>query len=179
MQELQQTLLKNDCYLPGFTNEDLQDLARSAAISATSETINGAAGNVINGVSRAVGQQSNCWISESLAKPQTLSIRLEKAAAVHQLRLTFDTDLSHEIQPSIVRNVRERQVKGLPVELIKDYSVSLLHNGKVIIEREVKDNGQRLNVIDFVPGQLCDTVQIAVHKTHGCDQARIFEVRVY
>ena len=30
MEELQQRLLRNDCYLPGFTNQDAADLARRA-----------------------------------------------------------------------------------------------------------------------------------------------------
>ena len=97
---------------------------------------------------------------------------------MREVRLTFDTDLSHEIMPSITRLVRERQVKGLPHELVKDYVVTLKRGGKTVEERLVRGNGQRLNVLSFA-GTLCDEVEIRVDATYGLDSARIFEVRVY
>ena len=54
IRELQQTLLKNDCYIPGHPNEDEADLARRASVTASSETAGGEAANVINGYSRGV-----------------------------------------------------------------------------------------------------------------------------
>lgn len=176
--ELQQKLMKNDCYIPGFSNDDQADLARTAAVSATSEYENCEAKHVINGVSRNVKEQMNCWKSESLQKPQTLTLKLSEVNPIHQIRLTFDTDLSHEIQPSMIKNVRDRQVKFLPLELVKDYSVTLLANGKIISAMEVENNGQRLNVLDFDRVE-CDEVQITVKSSHGCDYACIFEVRIY
>lgn len=59
MKELQQLLLKDDCYIPGYKNEDPADLARTAQVSAGSEKQ--PAANVINGVSRTVGEDENCW----------------------------------------------------------------------------------------------------------------------
>lgn len=176
--ELQQELLKNDCFIPGFANEDPRDLARSAEVSASSECEDCRAANVINGVSRNVKGRMNCWKSASLQEPQSLTLKLSGKHDVNQVRLTFDTDLSHEIQPSMIKNVRDRQVKGLPHELVKDYHVSLLSGGTVVCEREICNNGQRLNVLDF-DGVACDEVRITVKGTHGCDYACIFEVRIY
>lgn len=178
IKELQQTLLKNDCFIPGFCNEDEKDLARYASVKATSETENGKAKNVINGISRAVGDDSNCWISGSLNTPQTLTLTLPRLSFVNQVRLTFDTDLSHEIQPTLIKNVRDRQVKGLPHELVKEYAVRLMQGDTVVAEKEIEKNGQRLNILEFENVQ-CDAIQITVKATHGCDEARIFEVRVY
>ena len=176
--ELQQRLLKNDCYIPGHPNTDEADLARHSRVSASSETTGGEAANVINGYSRAVGDASNCWISAPLQQPQTLTLTLSKAAPVREVRLTFDTDLSHEIQPSLIRNVRDRQVKGLPHELVRDYDVELLQGNSVVACKEIRDNGQRLNRVAF-DGVVCDAVRVTVHATHGCREARIFEVRIY
>ena len=179
IRQLQQQLLKDDCYIPGFRNEDEHDLARTAQVSATSQTEDGKAENVINGVARTVGEQSNCWQSAPLGEGgETLELRLRKESTVSQLRLTFDTDLSGEIMPSLTRNVRERQVKGLPHELVRDYRISLLRNGERVWEKEIRGNGQRLNVHD-VPAVACDTVCVTVLGTHGCERARIYEVRVY
>ena len=146
--------MKNDCYLPGFANEDEADMARTARVSASSEQDDGRAERVINGVARNVNGQVNCWKSASLEEPQTLTLKLFEEREVRQVRLTFDTDLSHEIQPSMIKNVRDRQVKGLPRELVKDYRVSLLLDGNVVGTREVRGNGQRLNVLDFDGGNV-------------------------
>lgn len=178
--ELQQRLLKNDCYLPGFANEDALDAARSAHICATGETEDGKAIHVINGISRSDANGTNYWQSAPLSGgPQTLTLSWEKDVKVSQIRLTFDTDLSHEIQPTMVENVLKRQVKGLPHELVKAYSVTALRSGKPVWEHRVSDNGQRLNVLQLPEAVQCDALSITVTETHGLDAARIFEIRVY
>lgn len=178
IQELQQKLMKNDCYIPGFKNEDSNDMARSAKVTATSEFENCYAENVINGVSRTVNDLPNCWRSDSLEQTQILTLKFDEKKSVKQVRLTFDTDLSHEIQPSMIKNVRERQVKGLPHELIRDYEVEFLLGEDLVYKKDVKNNGQRLNAID-IDDVVCDKICINVKSTHGSDKACIYEVRVY
>lgn len=179
IRQLQQQLMKDDCYIPGFKNEDEKDLARNAKVFASSETKAGRADNVINGVARTVGSEANCWESAPLSESgETLSLVMREATPVSQLRLTFDTDLSGEIMPSLTKIVRERQIKGLPLSLVKDYHIQLLRNGSVVWEKDVPNNGQRLNVHDLEP-VLCDTLQITVTATHGYNRARIYEVRIY
>ena len=45
-------------------------------------------------------------------------------------------------------------------------------------EIDIKDNYQRLNVLDFEP-TLCDTAEIRVTATNGIEDAWIYEVRAY
>src|SRR5688572_8970854 len=52
LRELQQTLLRDDAFLPGLRNEDPLDLARKATASASSETRSGAATKVLDGITR-------------------------------------------------------------------------------------------------------------------------------
>ena len=179
IRELQQTLLKQDCYIPGFANEDEADLARRAAVEASSQTLGGEAASVVNGVSRGEEGRKNCWESMPLGQGgETLRLTLEQPASVREVRLTFDTDLSHEIMPSMTRIVRDRQVKGLPRELVRDYTLTLRSSGQTVAEKEVRGNGQRLNVHHF-DAVLCDEVLVTVTGTHGLDRARIYEVRIY
>jgi len=179
MTELQQTLLKQDCYIPGFSNQDEKDLARTAHITSSSQTAQGAPQQVANGISRSENGVFNGWESESLGETgQTITLSLPKEAALREVRLTFDTDLSHEIMPSITRLVRENQVKGLPHELVKDYAVTLKKDGAVVAVHRVTGNGQRLNVLTF-DGIACDQAEVTVTATHGLDRARIFEIRLY
>ena len=176
--ELQQTLLKDDCYIPGFSNHDPGDLCRSAFVTASSWKAGCEPANVINGVARRVGKQENAWESQDLTNAQ-LTLTLGKAAPVSQIRLTFDPNLTREIMPSMTRNVRNRQVKGLPPELVKDYTVEVLRDGQVVWNRAVENNGHRLNVLDLDAPVTCDTIRITVTATHGYETARIYEVRAY
>jgi len=179
IRELQQQLLKDGCYIPGYANEDSSDLALAAFVSASSETADGPAAMVTNGISRSTAEGTNYWESAGIgAEGETLSLKLAQASPVHQVRLTFDTDLSHEIMPSMTRLVRERQCKGMPAQLVKDYTVTCLKDGETVAQKEIRDNWQRLNILDFA--DICaDEVRITVRATHGFENARIYEVRIY
>ena len=122
-----------------------------------------------------------------LCNPNNPTGTLAEPASVCEVRLTFDTDLSHEIQPSLIENVRKRQVRGLPHELVRDYDVELLQGspvqnmlqgGETVARREIRDNGQRLNCLAFEHVD-CDAVRVTVRAAHGSPEARIFELRVY
>jgi len=179
IRELQQTLLKDDCYLPGFASDDQADAARRAHISADSEIAGGEAANVISGVARTVEAESNCWISQPLNGGEaTLRLRWNEPIKAAEIRLTFDSNLSREIMPSIGRIVRERQVKGLPEELVRSYAITAQNNGETVWKETVENNGQRLK-IHTLQGVECDSIAVTVSATHGCPNARIFEVRVY
>ena len=177
IRELQQELLKNDCYIPGFENTDENDLARTAAWSAASETSGCPAQSVAAGPARPVGESKNYWESSDLSRAE-LTGKLKSPARIREVRLTFDTDLSHEIQPSMLRNIMSREVKGMPHELVKDYDIRLIRGGEVMYERKIRGNYQRLNVIRTgeVP---CDSIEIKIHDTWGNPTARIQEVRLY
>lgn len=177
--ELQQLLLKDDCYIPGFKNEDRNDLARQARLRASSEAALCPAANVVSGVARDEEGKIGAWMSGPLSQaPQWLELSLHQAAEVEQVRLTFDPNLTREIMPSITSTVRQRQVKGLPEELVKDYQVELMLNGQRVWRQRVHDNHQRLNVLQ-VPRVTSDALRLTVFATHGLDAARVFEVRLY
>ena len=108
-----------------------------------------------------------------------LTLALAEAAEVKQIRITFDPNLTKEIMPSMTRNVRDRQVKGMPHELVKDYKVEALLAGEVVWSKDVADNYQRLNIHDLEAAVKCDTIRITALSTHGIDTARIYEVRAY
>ena len=61
---------------------------------------------------------------------------------------------------------------------MKNYTVRLMRDGEVVKEITVKDNYQRLNVLDFEEVK-CDSAEITVHSTNGHRDAVIFEVRAY
>ena len=178
MDELQQTLLKDDCYIPGFANHDPADLCRGAEVTAGSHKPGFEPEQVISGVARRVGQQENAWESEDL-ESAVLTLKLKGEPAVSQVRITFDPNLTRELMPSMTRNVRNRQPKGLPPELVEDYRVELLKDNVPVWNREVTGNSRRLNVLDLETPVPCDSIRITVSATYGIPTARIFEVRAY
>ena len=179
MRELQQILLKNDCYIPGYRNEDPADLARCAAVSASGAKTGCEAVNVIDGIARETEDGSHVWESEDLASGEAwIRLKLKERANVKCVQVTFDPDLSEEICISVSKAFMEKEKKGVPQKLVRDYTVELYDRGKAVGTRQVKDNCQRLNRIAFA-GTQCDEVCIRVGSTNGYGAARIFEIRVY
>lgn len=179
MKELQQTLLKDDCYIPGIRNCDEKDLARKATLSATSTKEGYDAQYVINGVSRAEGDDKNIWISDGLSDSgETLTLKLDEKAEVSQVRLTFDSNFNYAIKVTMSDKRKKQQRIGVPMELVKDYTVALWNGDEKVSEKTVTDNVQRANVVDLKPA-VCDRVTVTVHSTNGAKDVHVFEVRVY
>lgn len=179
IKELQQELIKDDCYIPGFRNEDINDVARNAKIFATSELQGKECKNLINGCTRIIGDSFNYWESNGIAKNgEVITIILEKAVNISQVRLIFDTNLSRPMKITLSSKRMQQQQVGIPEELVKDYKISLWRDGNIIDYKEIKDNYLRLNCINFKP-KLSDKITITVTATNGIANARIFEIRAY
>ncbi len=89
IEELQQQLLKDDCFIPGFVNQDEKDLARKAVIVASESREGFSAEAVAKGYTRRWDGKENCWESEALrcGKTAELSLTLESCAPVREIRL--------------------------------------------------------------------------------------------
>ena len=56
--------------------------------------------------------------------------------------------------------------------------MQFVNQGEVVLEKTIRDNGQRLN-IHKLNDLVCDEVRITVRATYGHDSARVYEVRLY
>jgi hypothetical protein len=178
--ELQQELLKQDCYLVGTRNADPADLARTASVTATSERPGFEAAKVINGVARNTDSANNLWRSAGIGSAgETLSLKLATAATVSSVRLTLDPNLSEERCISVSKAFIDKEPRGIAPELLKDYEVRILREGAVCWRKQTQDNHQRLNVLDLPEAVTADEVQIHITATNGAPDAHIFEVRLY
>ena len=91
IEELQQTLLKDGCYLLGVKNADPADLALTATATASSEAPGAAADNANNGWNRVVGKARNAWAPDPASTgPQWIQLQLAEAAEVDTVHLTFE-----------------------------------------------------------------------------------------
>lgn len=173
--ELQQELLRDDCYIPGLKNEDPLDLAKKAEVYSEEGT---GAERIINGVGRAVGEESNCWKAPLKDWPE-LCLKWDSCEEISTVQLLFDSNLSREITPSISQSVLTRQSKMSPPELIHEYELEFFKEG-VSVRKILRDSvGQRKQVVHFPEKIFCDELRIRPLNTYGSEDVVIFEVRAY
>ena len=177
--EVQQLILKDDGFLPNILNQDEKDFARKATFTASSAKANGAPQNVVNGVSRKLGDETNAWISDGLsANGETLCMKLDAPHTISELRLTFDSNFAYPIRVTMSANRQAQQRIGVPPELVKDYTITAFRNGKAVYTKEIKDNHQRHNVVAIPPTE-CDAVEFRFTATNGAADVTVYEVRAY
>lgn len=177
--EVRQLILKDDAFIPGFVNEDENDKARSAELTASSYRAGGEPSNVTDGISRRLDDNSHAWISDGISPDgETLRMSFAGPETVSQLRLTFDSDFHYPVRITMAHNRQIQQRVGIPPELVKDYTVTLLRSGETVRTIDITGNHQRHNVLDFEP-TLCDSVELKIRSTNGADCVTVFEVRAY
>ncbi|MGC6455159.1 MAG: FAD-dependent oxidoreductase [Coraliomargaritaceae bacterium] len=183
--ELQQKLLKDDVTILHLRNEDPNDLARTAAISASSSiSEDEGPGNAINGLTRPLDDDwemwmdtvpSNMWVSdpkESL--PQWLELDFGVEREFNHVYLTFDTDLANK------RHITWEYKKSdrMPPECVRDYSIQYYNGKDWITATEVKNNYQRRRIHHF-PAVKASKVRVLITQTNGDLSGRLYEIRVY
>ena len=180
IRELQQLLLKGDCYLIGLRNEDPGDHARSATVTASSHRDGFGPEKVVNGIARNTDEANNLWVSDGISpEGERLTLTLARPAVLSQARLTFDPDLNEEKCISVSKAFIDKEPRGVPVQLVRDYDVRALRGGQAVAEVAVRGNHQRLNAVDFPAPVEADAVEIRILATNGDPDARVFEVRLY
>ena len=177
MPQLRQTLLKEDCYIPGARNEDPLDMAPKASITASGYLPGYEPENVVSGVTRGLGEASHAW--HASVQDAWLSLGFDSPKAVSQVRLTFDPDLNIEIMISQTKRRLDGMVKGMPPALVKDFTLRLLKGEETVFTQTVTDNCRRLAILDLPAGVEADRVLVEIHSTYGDAVAKVFEVRIY
>lgn len=180
IQELRQELLKHDCYIPGCRNDDPDDLARLASVTATSQLRDFEAENVLSGVNRRTKTSNNLWCSLGLRDiGEKLTLRWNAPISLSQVRLIFDPNLSEERCISISKAFIEKEPVGVAKELVKDYTMRVFMEGMPVYEQTFTDNYQRMRVHDLPQPVIADTLEIIVTATNGSPNVHIYEVRCY
>lgn len=179
IQELQQTLLRDDQTIPGIKNEDPDDLALAADIVASStmprnkqpENAHYAAENLHNGVFRPDAAGSNAWASDPGAGlPQSVTVKFKSPQKVRSVQITADTDL---INPRFNYQPRDPD-KTLP----QDVTVDVLQKGKWIPVAQKAGNVFRQIRVTF-PEITADQVRVNILKAQDADYTVLSEIRVY
>jgi FAD dependent oxidoreductase/F5/8 type C domain len=180
LKTLQQTLLRDDQSIKGLKNEDLNDLARKARVTASGEHENCTAANAINGWVRALPGYENRWASPLGESGAWLELAWEKPETIRQVQLTFDTGFQRELTLSSSAAANVDIIRAPQPETVKKYTLLYqLDEGKEWVEiASVDGNHQRLRRHNFAP-VTAKRIRIHVKETNGDKLARIFEVRCY
>ena len=178
---LQQTLLRDDVFLPGLKNEDPDDLARGASASASSASSTSPAERILDGVSRELKASFGAWSEDavhawaSASLPATLTLRLPSAAVLREVHVTFDTGFERQLCLSPANATTRTLIRGPQPETVRHYR--LLVDGVVVMEES--NNFLRKRIHRLATPVSGREIAIECLATHGVPQARIFEVRLY
>ncbi|MFA6172161.1 MAG: FAD-dependent oxidoreductase [Kiritimatiellales bacterium] len=170
IRDLQQQLLKDDQYIVGIVNEDPNDLARCARVSATSsQDAESAPGNVINGIARPFAGKQNQWVSQpGLGAGQSVELEFDAPCAVNTVHCVFDTDLSQ---------IWGWWWKPIP-KLVKAYTLSCFDGTAWHQIDSVTGNRYRRRIHRFARRNV-QKLRVTVLETYGDPSARIYEIRLY
>ena len=105
-------------------------------------------------------------------------MRFSKPEQVSEIRLTFESNFAYPIRQTMAPNRQAQQRPGVPMELVRDFDLHFLLEGREVGVKQVRNNHQRLCVVGTEPVK-CDSVLVHVLATHGFDQVVIHEIRAY
>lgn len=178
---LQQRLLRDDAFLPGLRNEDPADLARTAALTASSAEIRRDAAQVIDGFTREFFIGLGPWADggahrwESTALPAWIELAWPAPQTIAEIHLTFDSGFERELTLSASDSTTSKIVRGPQPELVRDYTL-LLDDQPVVT---LTDNHLRKRVHRLAAPVAARRLRLVVQSTHGVPGARVFEIRAY
>lgn len=153
MKSIQQQLLRDDAFLIGCRNNNPEDLARAATITATSEQTGGEASQVVSGRTRNVhGERcapndrsqpgTHRWMSDPAKRfPCAIQLDFKTPVIPREVQLVFDTGLHRHLTLSHHDGNTEKMHWGRPQpESIRDVSIEGKTAEEWISFAEVNDN---------------------------------------
>jgi hypothetical protein len=181
IESIQRQLLRDDAFLPSLKNEDPGDLARTAAITASSEATGFPASAILDGTSRFLKSSWGEWSDDgnhawhSTELPAWIELRFPQPVEINEVHFVFDTGMERHLTLTASDHYNQRIQRGPQVETVKDYRVLAGEN----VVAEVENNWQRKRVHRLDAPLTTDVLRLEISATNGTAEARIFEVRVY
>ena len=171
LEELKNTLMEDDAYLP-FTQRPISDLTARAKI----ETSDGAdAGDVRNGYDRVIGENENAWNAKI---GDSIQLTWDEPVAVAKIRLVFDSDLCRPTHNMVSYYKLDVEPYRVPAELVKKYRVQTRDAAGAWSDHVVEENNYQRLV--WVPiGAETSGIRVVVDESWGNDTVRVFAIDAY
>jgi len=172
--ELKETLMYDDCYLP-FNRRTVSKLTAEAELICKDAD----AENLRNGVDRTIGDDDNGW---NAAPGASAEYRFSSPQKISEVRVVFDSDLNRQTLPEAEVKLRRDMINNRPLSFVPSY-VPKTMTKSYRIEAELAD-GSRVVIADVAENhhRLClhstDVEAVAVRltplSTWGNDTCHVF-----
>lgn len=142
IKRLQQTLMEDDCYLPGFRRE-IPALSKKAALTVSN---GGNAELLRDGCDRNIGDNSHRWDCKN---GDSAEYRFAKPQKISRIRLVLDSDLSRPEKNIVALRTTNQPELKLPATLVKSFDLTWQSaDGKWHTIEKIRNNWKRLVVLD-------------------------------
>ena len=171
---LQQTLLRDDAFLPGLAAAPL-----TATVTASSERPGSEATRVLDGHTRELPATLGPWADggthrwESTALPAWIELAWPAPRTVAEIHLTFDSGFQRELILSASDSTTAKTVRGAQPELVRDYD--LLLDDRVVAS--VTANHLRKRIHRLPQPVAASRLRLIVKSTCGAPTARVFALQ--
>jgi hypothetical protein len=179
--ELQQTLLRDDQTIKNLANEDPNDLARQAKVTASDALEHAEPGFILNGLTRDIPlKQINRWSAPLAEDGAWIELAWDKSHKLQEIQLTFDSGFQRELTLTASDGINNGIIRAAQPETVRDYTLLYRKDAKgpLVELLKVDGNYQRLNRHRF-PAIEAQAVRLQIRATNGDKLARVFEVRCY
>ena len=165
LSELQQTLMDDDCYLPGHSRQ-IPKLTRKAALKASE----GDPDILRSGIDRPDAHGSNVWEGKM---GSWIEYSLSEPARISAVRLVFDSDLNRTGLNMPCNYPLEPELRMVPRSMVRAFRIEALdEQGQWCPVERVSNNYQRLVRLDV--DVKTAKIRFIPEKTWGLDVARVF-----
>jgi len=164
--ELQQTLLRDDCYLP-WVPQQIPELSAQARLEASQ----GDPEPVRDGVGRPLGEDAHAW---TCGAGDHVAYLLAKPAKVEEVALSLDSSLDQFICVQCVG--RMDKTVEVPPTLPKDFRIEGLRDGNWAPLARVEGNYQRH--VRVPVGEAVEGVRFVLESTWGGKESKLFTFEV-
>jgi len=162
VEQLQQALLADDCYLPGVAQEmpALTKRARLVASEGDPEPLR-------HGVWRPVGDDAHAWVARPAAHAAYL---FDRRVRVEEVTLILDSALDALITMSL--HQRDNQFTSVPPVMPKSFRIEGLREGEWRTLAAVEENHQRL--VRVAIGADVEGIRFVLDRTWGSEETRVY-----
>lgn len=161
--ELQELLMRDDCYLPDKVRP-ISPLTAGALISAS----NGDPEPLRNGIDRPLGSNENCWTASA---GDSVTYSFAKQELVRCARFVFDSDFGRGLD---MRFLKPKDYVRLdsPATLVKSFTIAALCDGKW--KTIHKECGNRQRFVEIELNIKTTAVRFTIDETNGREIVRVF-----
>ncbi|MEO7143493.1 MAG: FAD-dependent oxidoreductase [Bryobacteraceae bacterium] len=179
--ELQSTLLRDDQTIRGRANQDANDVARQAHVTASAEDDTAPARAVIDGYTRDIpGGAKHHWAARVEPAGAWIELAWDRPQTIRQIQITFDSGFERELTLSSQDSVNAGIIRAAQPETVRDYRIEYRQSADAAASTVAKITGNHQRLIRHnVDLANVHAIRIHVTATNGAAQARIFEVRCY